>query len=340
MAETEQAVDAVVITGDDVLADPTFARALGQLDKTGLHVGGVDREGRFRLYAAKSGQRRPLCDVRMSLDEILATRGPATPPLIDARRTIAPPAILSVRPFPLRLSHQLDVQRAWAVKGHGVFSLTHDRRLLHWNDGQEGGRQLADDLPVGNLHWAAVAVDDGTAHAVVGKLSRDGLYLLSIDLERMQCEVKRLALGNEGPRSVASHQGAVFVLFDDYVVAFSRDPLGHSWVPTNTRKDRVLRRDDLLVSSNLLLADRKLRQQDATSRFDGLQVSLRDGFTAVARLEALDRPVRRLPWRRWPRRPDRKRSRALTPPLKTVKQIQHGFGPIKLLATSRRAVCD
>jgi len=221
-ADAEQAADAVVGTGDDVLADPNFARAVGEIKSPGVHLGALNREGRFRLFSPKSDRGRPLCDVRLSLDDIMASSdAPAVAPLVDRRRTIAPPAINLLRPFPLLLSHQLEVDRAWAVKGHGVFTITRDRRLMHWRDPKEGARQLADDLPEGGLHWASVAPSDVTTRAVIGKLSKRGLYLLSVDLDNGRIDVKRLSLSSDGASSVSSHNGAIFVMTKGRIEAFS-----------------------------------------------------------------------------------------------------------------------
>lgn len=221
-ADSEQAADAVLVTCPDVLADPKLAAALAQIEGPGLHIGEVNRDGRFRLFAPRSGRSRPLCDVRMSLDEIMAGDNVrVAAPLIDRRRTIAPPAINSVRPFPLLLSHQLEPDRAWAVKGHCIFAITRDRRLMHWSDAREGARQFADDLPEGKLHWAAVTPRAGIVYAVIGKQSQRGLHLLSIYVDHQWIHIKRLDLkGQDHPR-VSQHNGVLFVMTHQCIEAFN-----------------------------------------------------------------------------------------------------------------------
>ncbi len=173
---------------------------------------------------------------RFALDELLTPQ--RSGPLIDRQLQPGRPAILSIQPFPLLLAQMFEPKRAWLVRNQGALSLTRDGRLLHWINSRRGGGQIAADLPIGNLHWAATEADrEGRVRAVVGRLSQRGLQLLQIDLRNRTCAARLLALAGGVPRSVTEYQGVLYVIFDNHVEAFdatSAESCG--WLPTINRQ--------------------------------------------------------------------------------------------------------
>ena len=69
--DEDDAADAVIVTGDDVLADQEFQRALEGLGLASWHIGTVSREGCFRLWRASPRGRTLVREVQLSLDDIL-----------------------------------------------------------------------------------------------------------------------------------------------------------------------------------------------------------------------------------------------------------------------------
>ena len=218
-AVEQGSVDTVLITSQDTLEDPAFDRHLASLELSHLHVATVDRSGGYRLFQVTRHARRPIREAQFSLDEILA--GGDSTSLVDASATTGEPAIFKQPRFPLRLSHGASQQGEWGLRDQGVYTITHDRRLLWWYLAGVGGYQVTDELPAGPLHWSTLkAAADHQVFAVIGKLSNTGLHVVTIDSREQTCQVRRLPLIGATPRSVAGYQGVIYVFFPDHVEAF------------------------------------------------------------------------------------------------------------------------
>lgn len=212
--------DAVLVTTADTLADPDFQRALAELELAALHVATVDRDGTFRLLLVSRQGRKVLREARFALDELLAPRHAS--PLVDPARLEGLPAIFSVKPFPLLLAHQFEPTRAWSVAGQGALSVTRDRRLLHWTLPYQGGRQVSETLPEGDLLWAATEPDQhGMVHAVVGQLQRLRLHLLAIDLKESTCDTLPLETSLDKLIAVTAHRGVIFAISETQIESYS-----------------------------------------------------------------------------------------------------------------------
>jgi hypothetical protein len=219
--EAAGAIDVVVVTATDVVADPNFRRALADAQFDDIHLATVDRSGAFELQLQTRRGRKLLKQAEFKLDEIFAPSpkpaAKSTDKLVDdSRRDL--PAISRVSPFPLRLSCQVDTERSWYIKDWGVLSYTRDGRLLHWKKPNFGACQIGEGLPEGGLHWCATRMqqkDDGTGLvAVIGKLSRCGLRALHVHLDgRAGCACRVVSLESQidQPKHVFVHQGTVFV---------------------------------------------------------------------------------------------------------------------------------
>jgi hypothetical protein len=238
-------------------------------------VATVDRSGVFQLLIVSGQGRKVLRDTRFALDELLTPN--RSGPLIDRELQRGNPAIFSVEPFPLLLAHQFEIKRTWLVTEHGALSITRDRRLLHWTDSRRGGKQIAVDLPLGSLLWAATEPGrDGLVRAVVGRLSQHGLRLLLIDVKNGTCASHALTLERDMPRTVTEYQGVIYIIFDNHVEAFdstsaekySRLPTAHlEWVQGRFFRIRRHPKDEwyALASDGMLL------------RFEPLPASPSDG---------------------------------------------------------------
>ena len=181
-AATPPGADAVLVTCEEALADPEFQPLAAACPLDVLHVVTVARDGRLRLLVRSRRGTRVVREAILDAAKLLAA-GPAPKPV---RPLFEPashdlPAIFGVDPFPLRLSHQADVERTWRVDGVGAFTFTEDGRLLFWDDRHLGARQIATGLPRGRLIACEPMARGGQTLAVVGKLRPEGLSALSID---------------------------------------------------------------------------------------------------------------------------------------------------------------
>ena len=210
VVESEEAIDVVLVTGDDVYADHEFQRLLGDSQIPELHVATVGRDGAFRLHLQSRRGRKVLRQAQFALDEVLHRSTKPTVPLLAHEKTSLP-AIFRAQPFPLLLSCPVDPDRSWHVHDFGALTYARDGRLLHWTDASHGARQLAEDLPAGNLHWASTRIQYGEIHAVIGKLSREGLHLLALSADGSSCDHIRLEIEIVQPKYAFVHQGIVFV---------------------------------------------------------------------------------------------------------------------------------
>jgi hypothetical protein len=210
-----------------------------------MYVAAVNRDGGFRLHVRSGRGGKLLREARLDLDTLLAPRPRSRPavPLIDPTRDPSLPAILRVRPFPLRLPHGFDPERAWPVQWNGrehVLALTKDRRLMLWDEQGWAARQVSDSVPAGPLHWCECRADEGRVQAVVGTLGLHKLHLLTVDLEAVHSRCVPLnfdgppsppaAVGK--PQGVAAHGGMLFVFFNRHVAVCERaEGTVCSWVP-------------------------------------------------------------------------------------------------------------
>ena len=215
--EAAGAIDVVVVTATDVVADPNFRRALADAQFDDIHLAVVDRSGAFELHLQTLRGRKLLKQAEFKLEEIFAPPKSAAKPaeglVDDSRRDL--PAIFRVSPFPLRLSCHVGDDRSWSIQDHGVFTYTRDGRLLHWTNSKLGARQIAEGLPEGDLHWCATRLSkDGPGLvAVIGKLSRRGLRALHLEPDHdggWKCRTVALESQLDQPKQIFVHQATVF----------------------------------------------------------------------------------------------------------------------------------
>ncbi len=216
VSNSEEAAEPVLVITEDAFESPEFQKTVASQDIELLHVATVNRDGQFRLIERTSRGQKMVREAQLSLDELLTTPKRQGLALLDRTWATDLPAILSVAPFPLLLSREVDSSRMCEVEGCGVLAFHKDRRLLHWTQARRGARQIADNIPRGALLWSSRTPVDGIVRAVVGHLDPKGLHLLEIDLDHMRCDSQRLEV-DRGVRSVCSHNGVLFAVFKDRV---------------------------------------------------------------------------------------------------------------------------
>jgi hypothetical protein len=219
--EREMPHDLVLITAEDVLADRNFQRALAACEPWPLHVATVRRDGRFELLLCGARGRKSLSTATLDLDGLFASKKTKKTQLIDKRRAPDLPAILTQRPFPLRVPPPGVVgANAWFVQGLGVFSVARDRRLVLWTDRTRGPRQITEDLPCGGLLWASPAYRGGVVKAVLGNLQQGDPRLLTIRVDEGRCSAVVLERSGHDFRGVCSTASALFLIYTDRADVF------------------------------------------------------------------------------------------------------------------------
>ena len=216
--------EAILITTADTLADRDFQIALNECQAS-LFVASVDREGAFQLFHYSGKGRKLVREAHIDLEEVLS-RKPTTR-LIDCDSANDLPAIFSVDPFPLLLSHPVDENRIWMLRNalgeDIVMAVTRDRRLTCWARPGFGAVQVADDLPAGIPYWHSLdpidLLGEAMTYAVLHPPNGERLSLLNITANR--CEATPFPNVVRGLRAVASHNGALMVILKQGVQVFA-----------------------------------------------------------------------------------------------------------------------
>lgn len=218
--QTPEATDVVIVTTDDVLADAAFQRCLAEAGLPEIYLASVGRDGRLAIHLQNKAGRKPLYRATLDLDELLRPRARPSAPLIAADGRTELPAIFGSRAFPLRLSAAIEDARSWHVKDFGVVTYARDGRLLHWDNSQRGARQLAEDLPVGGLHYASTFMgSDDTVQAIIGSLGNGNLYSLAITANG-DCRLVELEASQLQKSAVFVRGGIIFVRTPTRVFAY------------------------------------------------------------------------------------------------------------------------
>jgi hypothetical protein len=209
-AATGGAVDVIVVTGVDVASDPAFQRALADATFSELHLATVSRDGEFELWLRNGRGRRLLRKATFALDDVLFPPRKPTLPLLDPGDAELP-AIFRADRFPIRMACSVDAERSWHVQGLGTLTYCRDGRLLHWRDAGRGALQLAEGLPEGNLHAGITRLGTGAGLAIIGKLSRRGLRLVTFDRDHSTCRHVPLEITIDQPTHAFLHHDVAFV---------------------------------------------------------------------------------------------------------------------------------
>lgn len=208
-----------------------------------LHVVSVDDRGDLRHERVSRRGATLLHTARMSLEE-LQPRGSRLPGshLMPASPIWTLPAILFADPFPLRVPHQVRIDRTAVSPGGVAVSLTRDHRLLAWRDEPFSPRQLSDQIPRGSfqsLHFEA----DGTFRLILAKAAESSLVMVAGDPEQAGLHILDMPVSSR-VRALCREGSTLFAVGARGVEAFDMDtglpratlpayPAGMKW-----RRDR------------------------------------------------------------------------------------------------------
>lgn len=195
-------VEPVVVTSFDSADDPEFRAALGRLKLPEYDVVVVDRSGRLETRHFSRRGERVTRAMTLDLDALLSV--PNTDASVTTSSSLLTPgidvypSILRMRPFPLRLSHQLQNGQVWPDGGGGLLCLATERRLMWWNSRQFGAIEFAERIPVGRViawrniqeSWENNEPLPRYSWSLVG--SQTGWWLLMVDLWEQTVATRQL----------------------------------------------------------------------------------------------------------------------------------------------------
>ncbi|WP_254514002.1 aminoglycoside phosphotransferase family protein [Anatilimnocola floriformis] len=170
--------DVVLVTSDDALADEEFRKQLRAANLDGAWIAAINRAGRVRLMELGLREMVLKRECRFDLAEILTPARKPLVPLVTGDGKL--PAFCRLKEVPLRIPHDLSIERAWSIGDQGVLAIYKDYRLTWWTDTVIGPQQLADNMPRGRVLWADSVSEHAPYRAVVGTLSVRGLYALQV----------------------------------------------------------------------------------------------------------------------------------------------------------------
>ncbi len=214
--QTELEAEPVLIITEDTWADTEFRHLLNQSNIRTFHIATVSREGRFQLIEKNLRGIKILREVTINIEDLFQEpqRTVSTIKDEDAKDL---PAIFSVKPFPLLLSHGIDYvkQTTWRVPGFCQLVVTNQGQILLWKKPRQGAILLADNIPnlKGNhIHWKMGVPDDGRISFVAGNMKRAELVLVHIDVETLDVTSVPLEVRLNGCEAICSHNGYLFAV--------------------------------------------------------------------------------------------------------------------------------
>ncbi len=176
---TDGDCEIVLITSWDAWEDVEFRRKLAESKFESIFVATIERHGKVSIFECSPAGHKLIKSVTVDLDAMAATK-----PLIDKRRLTGLPAIMSVKPFPLRLPSNGSAVCRWSVGGRGAISISNDHRLQWWDQVAAYGQQLNTEIRPGQVRWVSREPINGRWLAVLGK-DGDAARLVSVDLEKL-----------------------------------------------------------------------------------------------------------------------------------------------------------
>ncbi|MBI4615946.1 MAG: hypothetical protein HY720_20180 [Planctomycetes bacterium] len=209
--------DAIVVTHEDVLADPSFRDAVREAGVPLLYAATVTRKGHYVLRALTARGERVLGTAELDLARLLTDPKPGRPapvPLADDR---ALPFALKIEPFPLLFPTPTS-WRALASSAGGFAAVTEDHRLLFWKEGSMA-RELTARVPRGKVHDLSIG-PGGEIHVVVGAVNTNWIPYLVCDPDTGGARRIELEAAEVPPRGVCHFPGVVCLVFNEYVDAF------------------------------------------------------------------------------------------------------------------------
>jgi hypothetical protein len=150
--EHQPPLQSVLITQQDTLGDPSFRSLLERHGRNLAFVATVSRDGRFALHAPPFLPRQAMCESQLDVDRLFPNSG-ATTQAGRAQPNPELPAFIQQTPAPLRLPLCGKVSH-WTRESTGSYlAVMSDRRLVRYQDREQGGALLIQKVPPGKTLW-------------------------------------------------------------------------------------------------------------------------------------------------------------------------------------------
>jgi hypothetical protein len=241
--------DAVLVLAEDAFADRDFQSALSASKMSPLLIATVNRAGDFTLRSRTVRGSVVVREAKLDLETLFRKPKRKHVQLLDPSIKRDLPAILSMKPFPLRIPKNWNPKAMVRVEGVGVLEVDGKGRLLLWDRFGLGPRQLADDLPRGTLLWHYPDLVEGRIIAVVGHLNNAQITLVVVHRDSEEVEQHPLSLAEKSYRCISSHQGVLFAISNKQVESFGLlqgEPCGRLALDNEMRWSR----DRFFLSAN------------------------------------------------------------------------------------------
>lgn len=233
---TDGACEIVLITSSDAWEDSEFRQQLAESKFESIFVATIQRHGKVSIFECSAAGHKLIKSVTVDMEAMVATQ-----PLIDEKRRSDLPAIMSVKPFPLRLPFNGCATCRWSIGDQGAISISKDCRLQWWDQTAAYGYQLSTNIRPGRVRWASREPINGRWMAVVGN-DGDVARLITIDLARVAATEISLQFK-------VRRKTGVFFLNDAFYVAGSNKVVELPTVPGEQAKVTS-------TGSNVWMADR------------------------------------------------------------------------------------
>jgi hypothetical protein len=220
-ADAPDGTDRVIITSDDVFADPEFRAEMTRVANDRTYVATVSRTGSFRLMSLSQSGAKMLRSAQLSLTELLEPPKSKTGdlPLVTADPDSSLPLILSLDPFPLLLSHEVDFRNVRVSERHGAITVTKDGRLMQWQALGSGGKQLTSCLPAGQLR--SLAIEDDLCRLTIENSGKNELSYMAVDLENAHRTILSFPVQRAQTVTVFCHGDLLFRVLRQKTQVFS-----------------------------------------------------------------------------------------------------------------------
>jgi hypothetical protein len=205
VGELQPSAEPVLITTRDVLQMPQFRGRLDAFNIETVWLIVVERGGDLEILKKTRQGFSSLRRVLLPLSEILSEAEAEA--LQNDDRIDDLPAVFRRRHFPLLLSVQFSVGRAWSW-GRNVVSITDAGRLMLWIEGQRGAREL-DWLSITDNHqffvlqknhdefWLLQA-EAGRTSGLLIRIRQSDLDVAMQTLEHKVCQITDVNQGDSG----------------------------------------------------------------------------------------------------------------------------------------------
>ncbi|MCC9607992.1 hypothetical protein LOC68_02230 [Blastopirellula sp. JC732] len=208
----DSAAEPVIVVAEEVLSDPEFQQALAAAAFPSVHLASVSRSGRFCLIEKNLRGSKRVREAELNVEQLFADRPATATPLIDRSLANDLPVIFKQRPFPLRISHQVEYKQTISLAEHGFLTISNHGCLHHWDQKSTfGSRILHDQLPAGGLTWCKYDASEKMAYGVITKIDRRELAFLQVDVTNSVAKTSFVTPRSKG-NVIALRDGVLLVL--------------------------------------------------------------------------------------------------------------------------------